>query len=100
MKNLSSFKRSLNQSGRACSMALISIGLVLLVAFALAGRTPAGQQPVTPTGACSPITPGSPPPNVGPVTVRATAGVLGPTHYATVKADFDAMNAGTHHDPI
>ena len=32
----------------------------------------------------------------GPVTVTATCGVVGPTNYATLKAAFDAINAGTH----
>jgi uncharacterized repeat protein (TIGR01451 family) len=37
-----------------------------------------------------------PPATTGPVTVIASAGTLGPTDYATVKAAFDAINAGTH----
>ena len=36
----------------------------------------------------------------GPVTVTATAGTLGPTDYATLKAAFDAINAGTHQGAI
>jgi hypothetical protein len=31
-----------------------------------------------------------------PVDVTATAGILGPTDYGTLKAAFDAINAGTH----
>jgi hypothetical protein len=37
-----------------------------------------------------------PPVSAGPVTVTATAGTVGPTDYPTVKAAFDAINAGTH----
>src|ERR1043166_5130411 len=50
----------------------------------------------TPTPTATP-TP-TPPPVVsaGPVTVTASAGTAGPTDYATVKAAFDAINAGTH----
>ena len=36
------------------------------------------------------------PVRLGPVTVTATEGVLGPTDYPTLKAAFDAINAGTH----
>ena len=102
MKSLPQFKSHVNQSGRACSLALISIGLALLVAFAVVGRAPAIQRPVaaTPTGACVSINPGSPPPNLGPVTVKATAGNVGPTDYLTLKAAFDAINAGTHQGQI
>jgi S-layer family protein/all-beta uncharacterized protein len=39
-------------------------------------------------------------PLVGPVTVTATAGTTGPTDYATLKAAFDAINAGTHQGTI
>jgi uncharacterized repeat protein (TIGR01451 family) len=42
------------------------------------------------------ITVACPPTSTGPVTVTATAGTPGPTDYATVKAAFDAINAGTH----
>ncbi len=34
------------------------------------------------------------------VSVTATAGVVGPTVYATLKASFDAINAGTHQGDI
>jgi len=44
-----------------------------------------------------PQTKGTPPKGaVGPVSVTATAGTTGPTDYATLKAAFDAINAGTH----
>ena len=36
----------------------------------------------------------------GPVVVTATAGDTGPTIYATLKAAFDAINAGTHQGAI
>src|SRR6266542_4187702 len=36
------------------------------------------------------------PVGVGPVTVTATCGVVGPTNYPTLKDAFDAINAGTH----
>jgi hypothetical protein len=39
-------------------------------------------------------------PLVGPVTVTATAGTVGPTDYATLKLAFDAINAGTHQGAI
>ncbi|MFL6546634.1 MAG: beta strand repeat-containing protein, partial [Candidatus Udaeobacter sp.] len=50
----------------------------------------------TPTPTPSP----TPPASAGPVTVTASAGTLGPTDYATVKAAFDAINAGTHQATI
>ena len=34
------------------------------------------------------------------MTVKATAGILVPTDYATLKAAFDAINAGTHQGQI
>jgi hypothetical protein len=37
---------------------------------------------------------------VGPVSVTATAGTTGPVDYPTVKAAFDAINAGTHQGAI
>jgi hypothetical protein len=40
------------------------------------------------------------PVQLGPVTVTATGGVLGPTDYPTLKAAFDAINAGTHQGDI
>src|SRR6266498_2640753 len=36
------------------------------------------------------------PAGLGPVTVTATCGVIGPTNYPTLKDAFDAINAGTH----
>jgi trimeric autotransporter adhesin len=39
-------------------------------------------------------------PTVGPVVVTATGGDTGPTSYATVKAAFDAISAGTHQGAI
>lgn len=50
----------------------------------------------TPTPVASP----TPPVSAGPVTVTATGGTPGPTDYATVKAAFDAINAGTHQAAI
>jgi uncharacterized repeat protein (TIGR01451 family) len=46
------------------------------------------------------ITVACPPVSAGPVTVTASAGTAGPTDYATVKAAFDAINAGTHQGSI
>jgi hypothetical protein len=40
------------------------------------------------------------PVQLGPVTVTATGGLLGPTDYPTLKAAFDAINAGTHRGDI
>jgi hypothetical protein len=91
MKKISSFQRSLNRSARACLPALVSIGIALAI-----GLTFAGRESTAPFGGCTSINPGSPPPNLGPITVKATAGVLGPTDYSTVKGAFDAINAGTH----
>jgi len=57
----------------------------------------------TPTPASSPTptpTPPGPPAAAGPVTVTASAGTVGPTDYATVKAAFDAINAGTYQGAI
>jgi hypothetical protein len=41
-----------------------------------------------------------PPVSPGPVTITASAGTPGPTDYPTVKAAFDAINAGTHQGAI
>ena len=62
--------------------------------------TPTPPQP-TPTPTASPTPPG-PTGTPGPacVFVTATAGVLGPTGYSTMKAAFDAINAGTHRGAI
>jgi hypothetical protein len=55
----------------------------------------------TPTATPTPTpTPPPPPASAGPVTVTASAGTPGPTDYATVKAAFDAINAGTHQGSI
>jgi uncharacterized repeat protein (TIGR01451 family) len=56
----------------------------------------------TPTPAASPTPTPTPTPvaSAGPVTVTASAGTVGPTDYATVKAAFDAINAGTHQGAI
>src|SRR4029453_9118219 len=40
------------------------------------------------------------PVQLGPVTVTATGGVLGPTDYPTLTAAFGGINAGTHHGDI
>ena len=95
MKKISSLQRSLNRSARACLPVLVSIALALVIALSFAGRASNA-----PFGGCVSINPGSPPPNLGPVTVKATAGVVGPTDYATLKAAFDAINAGTHQGQI
>ncbi|HSS22812.1 MAG TPA: DUF4214 domain-containing protein [Pyrinomonadaceae bacterium] len=50
----------------------------------------------TPTPTPTPVPSPTPPASAGPVTVTATTGTLGPTDYPTVKAAFDAINAGTH----
>ena len=95
MKKISSLQRSLNRSARACLPLLVSIAVALVIGLAFAGRAPNA-----PFGGCVSINPGSPPPNLGPVTVKATAGILVPTDYATLKAAFDAINAGTHQGQI
>ena len=62
---------------------------------------PASPLPTpTPTPTPSPVPSPTPPISAGPVTVTATAGTLGPTDYPTVKAAFDAINAGTHQGTI
>ena len=43
--------------------------------------------------ACAPV-------SAGPITVTASAGTPGPTDYPTLKAAFDAINAGTHQGSI
>jgi uncharacterized repeat protein (TIGR01451 family) len=59
--------------------------------------TPSPIATPTPTPTATPTpTPPGPPVSAGPVTVTATLGTPGPTDYATVKAAFDAINAGTH----
>jgi hypothetical protein len=50
----------------------------------------------TPTPTPSP----TPPISAGPVTITATAGIAGPTDYATVQAAFAAINTGTHQGAI
>jgi hypothetical protein len=100
MKKISSLQRSLNRSARACLPALITIGVVFTIGLSLGSRTPGEPMPTEPSGACTTIIPGTPPPSLGPVTVRATAGVLGPTDYLTLKAAFDAINSGTHQGQI
>src|ERR1051325_2151986 len=95
MKKISSLQRSFNRSARACLPVLVSIAVVLVVGLSFGGRTSN-----TPLGGCVSINPGSPRLTVGPVTVKATAGVLGPTDYPTLKAAFDAINAGTHQSLI
>src|SRR5262249_15119418 len=97
MKKISSLQRSLNRSARACLPALITIGVAFAIGFSWANRMPSEPLQSEPIGVgCTAIVAGTPPPTLGPVTVKATAGVLGPTDYLTVKAAFDAINAGTH----
>src|ERR1043165_8058855 len=96
MKKISSLQRSLNRSARACLPPLITIGVVFAIGLSLGSRTPGEPRPTEPSGGCPHIVAGTPPPSVGPVTVVATGGVLGPADYPTVKAAFDAINAGTH----
>jgi hypothetical protein len=97
MKKISSLPHSLNQSARACLPVLITIGVVFAIGFSLASHTPSQPMTAEPSGAnCTAIIAGTPPPSVGPVTVVATGGILGPTNYLTVKAAFDAIDAGTH----
>lgn len=50
------------------------------------GAFPRNVQPKT-FGVCD---------TAGPIEVEASGGVVGPTAYATLKAAFDAINAGTH----
>jgi len=56
----------------------------------------------TPTPTPTPTATPTPTPSAsaGPITVTATAGTAGPTDYATLKAAFDAINAGTHQGAI
>ena len=66
-------------------------------AFKFPTCTPSPMATPTPTPTATPTpTPPGPPVSAGPVTVTATTGTPGPTDYATVKAAFDAINAGTH----
>ncbi len=67
--------------------------------FPTCTASPIATPTPTPTATPTP-TPGGPPVSAGPVTVTATAGTAGPTDYATVKAAFDAINAGTHQGTI
>ena len=101
MKRISSLQRSLNRSARACLPVLITIGVTFAIGLTLGSRTPGGPVASEPSGTgCTPIVAGTPPASAGPVTVLATGGVLGPTDYPTVKAAFDAINAGTHQNLI
>jgi hypothetical protein len=68
--------------------------------FKFAGCTGTPLPSPTPTATPTPTPSPTPPVSAGPVTVTATAGTLGPTDYATVKAAFDAINAGTHQATI
>jgi len=54
----------------------------------------------TPTPTPSPTPTPTPASSAGPITVTASAGTVGPTDYATLKAAFDAINAGTHKGAI
>ena len=63
--------------------------------FPTCTASPIATPTPTPTATPTPTPPG-PPASAGPVTVTATTGTVGPTDYATVKAAFDAINAGTH----
>lgn len=70
-------------------------------AFKFPGCTSAVIPTPTPTPTPGPSpTPVPTPGSAGPVTVTASAGTPGPTDYATVKAAFDAINAGTHQGAI
>jgi len=101
MKKISFLKRSLNRSARALLPVLIAIGVLFAIGLSMGSRTPAGPAPSEPDGTgCTQIVAGTPPPTAGPVTVVATGGVLGPTNYPTVKAAFDAINAGIHQNLI
>ena len=62
------------------------------VASPIATPTPTPTPSATPTP--------TPATSAGPITVTATAGTVGPTDYATLKAAFDAINAGTHQGTI
>jgi hypothetical protein len=69
--------------------------------FKFPGCVPITPTP-TPTATATPTpTPvPTPPVSTGPVTVTASAGTPGPTDYPTLKAAFDAINAGTHQGVI
>jgi hypothetical protein len=57
------------------------------------GNDGSGQASASITVLCPPV-------SAGPVTVTATAATAGPTDYPTVKAAFDAINAGTHQGSV
>jgi len=68
--------------------------------FKFPGCTASPVPTPTPTPTPSPTPSPTPVGSTGPVTVTATAGTVGPTDYPTVKAAFDAINAGTHQNAI
>src|SRR5437867_589276 len=98
-------KKQINPSIKAhllwSALILLALVAVSAIPFALAQRNsvkqntqsqkaqPAFQTINTYTGI--PVGGGA-----GPVTVTATCVVMGPTNYPTLKAAFDAINAGTH----
>jgi hypothetical protein len=100
-------KKKQNNSVRAFALritlgvALISI-LAILIASSLAQRSgisgPAQGQPQAVFQTINTYT--GVPVGLGPVTVTATGGVIGPTNYPSLKAAFDAINAGTHQSDI
>ncbi|MEP6788632.1 MAG: hypothetical protein ABJB40_09385, partial [Acidobacteriota bacterium] len=62
----------------------------------ISSASPTPTPTPTPTATPSP----TPPVSGGPVTVTATIGTTGPTDYATLKAAFDAINAGNHQGAV
>lgn len=84
----------------ALALALISI-LAILVASSFAQRSDveAGQGQLQPAFQTINTYTGVPI-GLGPVTVTATGGVMGPTTYPTLREAFGAINAGTHQGDI
>ena len=83
------------------STSILTLCLIALVVLGVSTRRSgaAGFPSIIATW-LAPSQQGQAAPLVGPVTVTATAGTLGPTDYATLKAAFDAINLGTHQGTI
>jgi hypothetical protein len=81
----------------ALALALLSISAILMASsFTQQSRASRPAQGKTQPAFQTIHTYTGIPAGLGPVTVTATCGVIGPTNYPTLKAAFDAINAGTH----
>lgn len=80
-------------SGAAWTTRIGSFKFAGCTASPLPTATPTPVPTATPIPSPTPVT-------AGPVTVLATAATTGPTDYVTLKAAFDAINAGTHQGAI